>query len=108
MQDDTPPDSVPYQQFLIFFLSPCNGAQYAAALTAVTFGVISIQSAFKNRYGIEAPTNKRILWWCHQFKNTGCLSKKMQQLRKCLERGSGDGEAEICLKSKKVYESFCL
>ncbi|GFV96890.1 transposable element Tcb2 transposase [Trichonephila clavipes] len=38
--------------------------------------VISVQWAFTNRYGKEAPTNKSILQWYHQFKKTGCLCKK--------------------------------
>ncbi|GFU61893.1 hypothetical protein TNCV_1644661 [Trichonephila clavipes] len=59
-----------------------------------------MQLAFKNRYGKEAPTNKSILRWYHQFKKTACLCKKKssswlsvsdeavkrRDAKKCMER----------------------
>ncbi|GFY25722.1 hypothetical protein TNCV_3060541 [Trichonephila clavipes] len=40
MQDDNPAGQQAMQRFLILFLSSCNGAQYVAALTIVSFGGI--------------------------------------------------------------------
>ncbi|GFX10972.1 hypothetical protein TNCV_512321 [Trichonephila clavipes] len=54
------------------------------------FSFISVQHAFETRYGKEAPANRSIHGWCHQFKNTGCLRKKGQRPAKGLGRSNGE------------------
>src|SRR5258705_3833247 len=49
---------------------------FCALEYARVFSVISVQRAFRNRYGKETPSQKNILRWYRQFKDTGCLCKK--------------------------------
>ncbi|GFS68476.1 hypothetical protein TNCV_4584071 [Trichonephila clavipes] len=77
---------------------PLSKFPYNANMKTLSIGiqVISMQRAFMNRYGKEAPSNKSILRWYHQFKETDCLCKK-----KSSGRPSVSEEA-----IKKVRQSF--
>ncbi|KAF8789550.1 hypothetical protein HNY73_007481 [Argiope bruennichi] len=63
---------------------------------ARVFSTTTVQRAFRIQYGKESPTNKSILRWYKQFKETGCLCKKKSSGRPSLTNDTVE----------KVRESF--
>ncbi|GFW68621.1 arylsulfatase B [Trichonephila clavipes] len=50
--------------------------RYVRWLAFKSKSVNSVARSFRNSYGKEAPTNKSIVRWYHQFEETGCLCKR--------------------------------
>ncbi|GFS99570.1 hypothetical protein TNCV_167061 [Trichonephila clavipes] len=64
------------------------------------FSIILVYRTFRNRYGKEAPTDKSILQWYHQFKKTHCIKTKATNDQTSRKKQWED-KAEFCSKSMK-------
>ncbi|GFX46215.1 hypothetical protein TNCV_2298641 [Trichonephila clavipes] len=62
----------------------------------------SLQPTDSNRYGKEAPNNKRILRWNHHFEKTGCLRKKKSSNRPSVSEEAMERVKQIFVRSPRM------
>lgn len=86
--------------FICFLHNPLESAGEQKAFCVLQFArtesVVSVQRAFRTKFGCDPPSDNNIRRWYHQFEDTGCLCK-----------GKSAGRPRVSVESaERLRESF--